>query len=294
MTLAVLAVLCLGPLSALLARASWTPRAPRWALTLWGVVGLVGWSAAITTGFTLLPNPTHASVLGQLRLFVTTSRRHAVAGLGPASVLGLSLSFDLVVVVGSVCVLAAWRAARERTALRNVIDVIGRPWRGVALLIPFPRPMAYFLPGRGGRVVLSSGLTDVADDPCLDAIVAHERAHQRAHHSSLALIPVALASQFSFIPWVRHGARVVPLWCEWAADDAARRLTSVVALRRALTLFQHGEATSPSCALAMNGASVALRLSRLDDGGRLWLAAALAWSVLIGCVATSTLLSVLR
>jgi predicted Zn-dependent protease len=51
-----------------------------------------------------------------------------------------------------------------------------------------PRPYALTLPGRAGRIVVSSGLADLLDGPELEAVLAHEQAHSRHRHDRHLLL----------------------------------------------------------------------------------------------------------
>jgi Zn-dependent protease with chaperone function len=200
---------------------------------------------------------------------------HPLRGLSARGVIGLSLSLDVSALVGFQLLVAASRTSRARYALRSVVDLIGISWRGEALVVDFPEPAAYFLPGDGGRVVISSGLAQCADAMVIEAIVRHEHAHRIEHHATVALTSTSLTSYFNFVPWVRLSAYAIPQLCEFAADDAASRATSTDVLRRALLLVV-GNKSTPACAFGMGALEVSNRLERLDQSGGLWVVPAMS------------------
>lgn len=60
--------------------------------------------------------------------------------------------------------------------------------RGALDVADDQRPFAYTLPGRGGHVVVSTGLVDLLDDTELGVVLAHEAAHGRYRHDRYLLI----------------------------------------------------------------------------------------------------------
>ena len=80
------------------------------------------------------------------------------------------------------------------------------------------QPFAFTLPGRGGQVVLSSGLVDLLDDAEQGVVLAHERAHAYHRHDRYLLVaqlaaavlplmrPIAGRLQFSLERWADETA----------------------------------------------------------------------------------------
>jgi hypothetical protein len=95
-------------------------------------------------------------------------------------------------------------------------------------------PLAYCVPGRSPRVVLSGGALDVLDDRQVCAVIAHEQAHLRHRHEWVMesftafhrAVPAPLRS--------RAPLDAVRLLLEMVADDAAARRTGPAAVREAL------------------------------------------------------------
>ncbi|HVN13640.1 MAG TPA: M56 family metallopeptidase [Kineosporiaceae bacterium] len=87
-------------------------------------------------------------------------------------------------------------------------------------------PLALSVPGRPGRVVLTSGLEDVLTPGQVQAVIAHERAHLVQRHAWIVRLADLNAT---CLPWL-YGARrfqgAVRLLVELVADDSAARLRS--------------------------------------------------------------------
>jgi Zn-dependent protease with chaperone function len=67
-------------------------------------------------------------------------------------------------------------------------------------------PAAYCLPCGRHRVVISAGALSRLSPGQLQAVLAHERAHLRAHHHLMLAIASALARAFPAIPLLaRYG-----------------------------------------------------------------------------------------
>lgn len=86
------------------------------------------------------------------------------------------------------------------------------------LMLPDDRPQAFAVPGRPGRIVVTTGMREQLSDNQLDAVIAHERAHlDGGHHRLVALADLAAAAHPA-LWWV---ARHVGYLVERAADEQA-------------------------------------------------------------------------
>jgi hypothetical protein len=125
--------------------------------------------------------------------------------------------------------------------------------------------MAYFLPGDGGRVVLSTGAIDVLNLSELSAVIAHEVGHRDGRHGAL-LVPLQVLSSFvSFLPLARHASTAMRTYLEMLADDFSRLHESSESLKTALTkasLFQ----PAPVGALGVTEGVIERRIKRLSFG----------------------------
>lgn len=282
----VVAVLLVGPVPALLARAQWPLRAPRAAVVLWQAIA----AAAVLSTFSV------GIAIASRLLMPGPDGRPAATLLGDCTRLGWPLwttytaTFALTVLVGirlavavvQVAVGTRQRRARHRT-LVDLLDIApapaGSPESGRAdglRILAVPQPLAYCLPGMRSRVVLSAGtLTALADDE-ISAVLGHERAHLRARHDLVLEAFVALHTAFPRFVRSASALGAVRLLVELLADDAAVRATGPTPLARALVTCAGGRA--PTGALAIGGPSTVLRVRRLAQPGNSRTLAATAYA----------------
>lgn len=246
-----------------LASARWTHRCPRAALVLWQAIGLASGLGAAGIGVIAAVAPLAAAFPhGVHTLTVQIAAGHGLDGLGPAQLAALA---------GSTCLLAWMLAHMVRTTARTVsgqrrqrllVDVVADhlPDHDVYVL-PSARPVAYCVPGRNGRIVLSQGTLDRLTAEELDAVLRHERAHARGRHDLVLLPFVAWAHAFPWLPAARTARDAVAVLLEMIADDHARRVHGELPLARALVRM----ASPGEGAFALADKGVAQRLERLLD-----------------------------
>jgi Zn-dependent protease with chaperone function len=85
-------------------------------------------------------------------------------------------------------------------------------------LTPHDQPFAVTLPGRGGHIIVSTGLADLLDETELDVVIAHELAHARNRHDRYLLV-AKLAS--ATLPPLKPLAKRIEFSLERWADEAA-------------------------------------------------------------------------
>ncbi|WP_374021285.1 M56 family metallopeptidase [Mycobacterium sp. HNNTM2301] len=281
----ILAVLLVGPVPALLARASWPLRAPRAAMVLWQAIALAAVLSAFSAGIAiatrlLMPGPDGrptASVLG------------AAGRLGWPLWAAYIAVFALTLLVGARLMVAVVRVAianrRRRAHHRMVVDLVGLG-HGAELRQPcahtrdlrvlgVPQPLAYCLPGVRSRVVVSEGALSALADEEVAAILTHERAHLRARHDLVLEAFTAVHAAFPRLVRSANALGAVQLLVELLADDAAVRAAGRAPLARALVACASGRA--PSGALAAGGPSTVVRVRRLCGGGNSLAMAAAAY-----------------
>jgi Zn-dependent protease with chaperone function len=210
-----------------LARARWVDRAPRAAVLLWQSITLTAVLSAIGVVLAVPEELTRAA----------GSRKPVTAG---ALLVALAVAATIVVrlLVSLWGVTRRSRARRERH--RVLVDLLDRAERrheiGPAHLrvLEGALPLAYCVPGREARVVLSDGVLQVLDRAQVDAVLAHEQTHLRHRHDVVMesftafyrAVPPALRS--------RAPLDAVHLLLEMVADDAARRGSGPAPLAAAL------------------------------------------------------------
>ena len=89
---------------------------------------------------------------------------------------------------------------------------------GTVEITDHQQPFAFTLPGRGGQVVLSSGLVDMLDEAEQEVVMAHERAHARHRHDRY-LLTAQLAA--AVMPLMRPLAGRLQFSLERWADETA-------------------------------------------------------------------------
>jgi Zn-dependent protease with chaperone function len=271
----ILAVLLVGPVPALLARATWPLRAPRAAMVLWQAVALAAVLSAFSAGIAIATRV----------LMPGSDGRPTASVIGAEGRLGWPLwtaylaVFALTVLVGARLVISVVQVAtanrRRRAHHRMVVDLVGvgrdaalaQPctWTRDLRVLDVPEPLAYCLPGVRSRVVVSEGTLATLADAEVTAILTHERAHLRARHDLVLEAFTAVHAAFPRLVRGTNALRAVQLLVELLADDAAVRATGRTPLARALVACASGRA--PSGALAASGPSTVVRVRRLSGRG---------------------------
>jgi Zn-dependent protease with chaperone function len=240
---------------------------PRTGLALWGLVCVAGWLSVVSTFLRIAIGANHGSLARALVRFVEKlGNGHPLRGLGLSEVVGFSIAVDVVVLFGGGIVITAWKMWRLRSAQRAVLDLVSTPLHeldGVCLLA-HPQPMAYYLPGAGGRVVMSTGALEILSDDELSAVVQHERGHARRHHGALLIPLQVLSSFFTFLPIARYAPTAMRSYLEMSADDCAREAGLSNALRDALRKAQLF-VPAPQGSFAASDLVIERRIQRLDS-----------------------------
>ncbi|MDF3301923.1 M56 family metallopeptidase [Streptomyces tropicalis] len=112
--------------------------------------------------------------------------------------------------------------------------------RGPVLVLEDEYPDAWWMPGHPPQLIVTTGALHRLTGHQLDAVLAHERGHARAHHDWLLHLSTALATGFPRVPLFAHFCDQTHRLVELAADDTASRrhghLTTALAL---IELNQH-------------------------------------------------------
>lgn len=241
----------------LLATARWTDRAPVAGVLLWQSLTL---TAVICALGVVLAAPEEASRAAGARHPETVAA--LLFSLGVAATIVIRLIVSLIRVSS--------RARARRARHRMLVDLLDSVERHEQLtgdevrVLEAPLPLAYCVPGRHPRVVLSDGVLRVLDRPQIDAVLAHERAHLRHRHE---LVMESFTAFYRAVPGpLRDKAPLdaVHLLLEMVADDAARRRTGPEPLRAALERLTDAVPLSEEVTADPAGESRHRRLARLD------------------------------
>lgn len=179
---------------------------------------------------------------------------HAVAAhrdsLTPAG--GVAISALLAVGV------SALRTRMKQRSLRAP-----RGERGVTV-VSSDEAVAFALPGRPGRVVVSTGMLRTLDAQERRVLIAHEHAHLRRHHHRYVRSTQLAAAVF---PWlVPLNAKVRYTTERWADEDAARIVGDRTLVARAIARAALATTPPSGMVLGMADTGVADRVrSLLED-----------------------------
>lgn len=203
------------------------PAVGTWLLTVGGLIAAAGATASLALlGFTLVGQTPLLAARGR---WSHTTLRHADPVPAP-----VALAAVTVLAVLTVCSAAA--GSRRLIALRDAYRLAASfPSSGGELAVTdHPDRQAYAVPGRPGRIVVSTGLLRGLDAGERRAVLAHERAHlAHRHHLHHTAAHLAAAAN----PLLRRLPSAVALSTErWADETAAatcRRDTVADALTRA-------------------------------------------------------------
>ncbi|MGW5866680.1 M56 family metallopeptidase [Streptomyces sp. NPDC055239] len=196
---------------------------------------------------------------------------------------------------------SAWKLGRS--ALRQLHDFRSatseadrRPTAGDLCVVDSPHPDAYALPGRTHRIVVTTAMLRSLDAAEREALFAHERAHNRAHHHRFLAAAELTAHCHPALGPLRSAIRLA---VERAADESAalatgdRRLTARAIARAALA----GHATRsgrPGFAPAATSGPVPQRVAALLSPAPArsrtapWIAALLAVCAAVSVAAGAT------
>jgi Zn-dependent protease with chaperone function len=274
---ALVALLLVGPIPALLARARWPERAPRAAIVLWQSIASAAVLSAFSAGIAIASRLMVPGPDGRPTATITSEIR----ALGWPLWLAYVSVFAVTLLIGARLAIAVLQVAiatrRRRAHHRMVVDLVGGCRHGASGLriLDVSQPLAYCLPGVRSRVVVSEGTLNTLSDNEITAILSHERAHLRARHD--LVLEMFTAVHAAFPRFVRSASALdaVRLLVELLADDAAVRAAGPTPLARALVTCASGRA--PSGALAAGGQSTVLRVRRLGGGGNSLTAACAAY-----------------
>jgi len=171
------------------------------------------------------------------------------------------------VAVAALALLAALLALGLRTAIRRgratatAFRLAYRMGGGELAVLDAPTPSALAVPGRPGRIVVTSALLRRLDGAQRRALLAHERAHLRGHHH---LFQTAAAVAAAVNPLLRPLRPAVAMSCErWADEAAARSSTRRDVAAALLRAASDAPLAAPSVALAVTGGTVAARVAAL-------------------------------
>lgn len=163
----------------------------------------------------------------------------------------LVCSVSWLAVQGALVMTHTWTARRRH---RAVLDYVGTPDHTLRVVVlQHPSIHAYCLPGRGGRVVVTSGAMEAMSPAQVDAVLAHERAHLQGRHSFVTGTVHWLATALPHLPLARRAEQAVGFLIERAADESASRQCGRAAVASALLVVNR--TLLPLAVLGVSGES---------------------------------------
>jgi Zn-dependent protease with chaperone function len=222
--LLVLGVVLAEPVSRAFSRADWPRRDPVGALLVWQAIGLAGGLSLIGSGVVFGLSPLGANLAEAVPVLVREwSVARWPAGLDVVHFAALAAA----VIVGGrllwVLSTVSIRTLRARRRHRDLLDVLATPWPDSpgTRVLDHPLPVAYCLPGRSSRLVVSAGVLEALEPEGVWAVLAHERAHLRERHDLVVLPFVAWGATAPFVRGMVCAQLAVAALIEMRADDVA-------------------------------------------------------------------------
>ncbi|ANY09106.1 M56 family metallopeptidase [Pseudonocardia sp. HH130630-07] len=263
--LVLLGVVLAEPASRALATARWPGRDPVGALLLWQAVGLGGGISLFGAGVAFGLSP----MGGSLPSAVAAFRAELATGgwpdtMDPLHVGALLIAVGVLARLLAVLLVTTARTLRARRRHRDLLDILATPWPHAAgtRVLDHPVPVAYCLPGRSSRLVVSAGVLDALDTPGVVAVLAHERAHLRERHDLVVLPFVAWGATAPFVRGMVCAQLAVARLIEMRADDVARRLCDPTEL---VTALKAVGGSAPAAVLSSFTAALEARIDRIGN-----------------------------
>ncbi|WP_051942754.1 M56 family metallopeptidase [Streptacidiphilus rugosus] len=227
------------------------PRAATWLLT--GSAFVLAGGSTVALGVLVLAGVIRVPLAAWLGHWSPT----VIAQGDPVSRIEAVLAALVLVVVCAAALRLLWR--RVRALVAAGFEAACLPGAGEYVVVDDPTPEAYALPGRPGRVVVSSGMLAALDEGEREVLVAHERAHLRGHHYAfVAFAHLAAAANPLLRPVGTAVAYTVERWAdERAADSCGDRRRTARAVGKAALAAKHAATgaapRNPATALGILG-----------------------------------------
>jgi hypothetical protein len=146
---------------------------------------------------------------------------YATAGGAAIAISGALLAAFLMIRASVIATLQFRRRRCERDRHRQMIDLVGRPLAGSqAVVVDHPERTAYAVPGRHGRIVVSSSSLAALTPSQLQVVIGHEAAHLRYRHSWAIAISDVVSTTTGGLLGTRTARAAIGELVEMHADDA--------------------------------------------------------------------------
>lgn len=261
--LALYAIAAAVGLPRLLGRARWSDHAPRLAIVLWQAACASVIASVLLVAFAIA---VPASVLGHdLAAFFEA----CAAMLAHAPGLSSTTTAIALATAGGVSARIAWcgavvhlRASAERRRHAEMLALLGRHDGALdAIVVDYDERLAYCLPGRQGRAVITTGALRNLSPEQAAAVLAHEQAHLRGRHHLVLAGAETLTKAFPGVPLFERARAEITRLVELLADDVAARRHPRILIATALVQLATGRA--PAFALGAGGETALTRVRRM-------------------------------
>lgn len=238
---------------------------PRLGVLAWQAVSFAALASVVLAGLTLVVPASSmggdlASVL-RACLFTLQAAYAAPTEL-PAVTAGVALAATASLWPAGWVLSELLVARRDRRRTLDALALVSRDDTSLgATVVDTDVAAAYCLPGRHGRVVLTTAAVAGLDADELSAVIAHERAHLRERHHIAVAVANGLARAFPGLPLFATAAGEVARLVEMRADDAAAHDTDQISVAAALVALAGMRA--PRAALAAADSAGTTRVLRL-------------------------------
>ncbi|HEV3359741.1 MAG TPA: M56 family metallopeptidase [Pseudonocardiaceae bacterium] len=228
------------------AAASWLTAVSAGVLAIGTAVTLTLFTVAGLTGLSIVAD------LGRL----------STSALDNADITNLPVDATAAALLLATCVAGAVAATRRIAVLTKVRDLAGPD--DELIVIDDDHPIAHALPGRPGRIVVSTGILAGLDPTERRALLAHERAHlDRSHHLFVAVVDVFAAANPLLHPLRKLVRYTTERWAdELAAHEVGSRSTVAKAVGKAALATKDARPHAP-LALAAAAGEVPRRVAAL-------------------------------
>jgi Zn-dependent protease with chaperone function len=153
------------------------------------------------------------------------------------------------------------RRFRWLRAVMRTVDHV--PAHGGLVVLPDAEPLAFAVPLRGGRIVVSRSMLGVLTSAERCALLTHERVHLRCRHH-LFLVAVAVSTALNPLLWPLRSA-VVFLLERWADEVTCDRMGDRRVVASAVAKAALATRTRVPFALGATGGPVPRRVAALLD-----------------------------
>jgi Zn-dependent protease with chaperone function len=267
LALVALAVIVATCAPRLLAHRNWSRRSPRLGILAWQGSVLTVLAACVLLALTaVVPVESISFDVGHILHACpeVLRTRYQVLDGSWVHLASLAVATVTFLAVARALLLTALAVRRGRGRQRDLLNLLGeqRDTFLGAHGVEHDVPLAYCVPGGGGRVVVTTAAVAALDQRQLTAVMAHEYAHLDGRHDLVLFGADVAASAFPWSRFFKRARNELRLLIEMVADDEASRRSDRDDLVSALVDL--GQGPAPYGAVGASGDTFE-RVARLLD-----------------------------